>query len=820
MASRRKKNDSGRAPAERRLNGMGMRRIMVLALIFGILTFLVLFAKLWQLQVVQHETLENKAVTQQTREISSTANRGTIYDSTGTILAISGSVQNVILSPRDVKNGIDVAEKDEFGNKRSEAVMDAERETKYEEIKTVIADGLSQILGVESSEILTRLEDTESAYKVVAEKVEDDIADQVRAFIDENDLEGAVYLTDDSKRYYPYSSLASHVVGFVNRQDKGAYGLEALYNSQLAGIDGKIITAKNASGTEMPTNYGSITETQDGYDIHTTIDATIQAYAEKTLEEGIAKFDVINGGFCLVMEPDTGAVLAMATSPEFDLNDPNTISDKTLMNKINRATTNEERDELINEARLKQWSNKALSTSYEPGSTFKPLVVAAALEEGAITDSDFSVTCTGAVQRGGWTIRCSARSGHGTQNLRRVVMNSCNPGLIKIADSLGADKFYQYWENFGFTGTTGIELPGEQRSVFWSKEYFTSPASITELATASFGQRFTTTPIQLITALSAVVNGGHLMEPYLVQSVTDEEGNVVSYHEPQEVRQVISQETSDQVRSYMESVVNGGSGKNARVAGYSIGGKTGSSQTLDSTDHIIVSFLGFAPADDPEVIVLLGYDWPQPAASGQNRTASGVYISGGDMAAPMAGELLAEIMDYMGNHTSGSTGTSSNGVTVPQLGGKTAEEARATLNALGINVRTSGEGEVVTDQAPSAGSIVPKGSSAVLYLGQAKPKSTVEMPDLSGQTYAQAKKTLEDLGLYLNATGSGADGVGKVFSQATEAGTLVEVGTSVEVKFTEETTADTPGVDGVDWAQDDEAQQANKEATQKAQAQQ
>ena len=797
MANRRKRPNPWS-----KINGTGMRRIVILAGIFGVLTFVILFCKLWQLQVTDHDWLENKAITQQTREVTSTAHRGTIYDANGDILAISAAVQNVILSPRDLVDNVkdEVKTEDEFGNPRSENAIQAEQEAKLQSTYDLIADNLSRILGIDREEIMTRLKKTKSAYEVLAKKVEEDVSDQVRAFIEENKLERAVYLTDDSKRYYPYSTMASQVIGFVNSSNTGAYGLESLYNLDLAGTNGKIITNKNASGKEMPSSYSSYIDSINGYNVHTTIDSTIQMYAEKTLEEGIAKFDVINGGFCLVMDPDTGAVLGMASSPDYDLNDPSAIQDSVLqstLNKIKNTSTEEEYTAALNAAQLKQWSNKTLNTTYEPGSTFKPVVVAAGLEEGVISDSSTFV-CTGKVHIGDWDIRCSARSGHGTQTLRRALMNSCNMALIKIGQSLGADKFREYWENFGFTSTTGIELPGEQKSVFWTADKFGE----TELATASFGQRFTTTPIQIIRALSAVINGGHLMEPYVVQSVTDDDGNVVSYHEPKEIRQVISQETSDMVRSYMESVVNdvGGTGKNAKVAGYRIGGKTGSSQTLDSEDHIIVSFLGFAPADDPEVIVLLGYDWPQPSAPGQNTTKDGTYISGGNMAAPMAGELIANILDYLGYQKSGST-VNENGVTIPNVVGQTPDEARAALNALGLNVRTSGEGAVVTDQMPTAGSTVPKGSSTVLYLGEEKPKETVAMPDLSGMTYEEAKKALEDVGLYLNATGSGTSGT--VFEQLVLPGTPVELGATVEVKFAENTEPDN-GLSSAngDWAED------------------
>ena len=334
MAMKQNPGRRGGFFSNRNLDSGSMRRILILGGIFGVAAFVILFAKLWQLQVVEHENLEGQAVTQQTREVTSSANRGTIYDTNGDVLAISADVQNVILSPRDVASSVEVAEEDEFGNPRSEAIIEAERETKLQDTYDLIADTLSDILGIDREEIMTRLQKTNSAYEVLAEKVEDDVADQVRTFIDENDLESCIYLTDDSKRYYPYSTLAAQVVGFVNRANEGAYGLESLYNLELSGLDGRIITAKNASGTELLTPYTSYEDAVSGYDVHTTIDSTIQMYAEKALEEGIQKFDVINGAFCVVMDPDTGAVLAMASSPDYDLNDPSTVIDSVLQQNL------------------------------------------------------------------------------------------------------------------------------------------------------------------------------------------------------------------------------------------------------------------------------------------------------------------------------------------------------------------------------------------------------------------------------------------------------------------------------------------------------
>lgn len=789
MAPRQKK-----PRPSRRLSVGNLQRIVFLMVLFGVVTFAVLFVKLWQLQVVEHETLQSKAISQQTRVTSSLAHRGTIYDTNGDVLAISGSVKNVILSPRDILDSIEVKTTDEFGNPRSQTIIDAEKEQKAQAKIELIAEGMQDILDLNPGEIYQRMQDKpNSRWEVLAEKVPDEVGERVTAFVEENELKNCVYLTDDSKRYYPYSYLATQVVGFVNGENQGVYGVESLYNGQLAGENGRTITAKNASGREMLSKYSDITSTQNGYDVNLTIDTTIQLYAENVLEEGIAKFDVLNGAFCIVMDPNTGAIKALASYPDYDLNDPYTIQDATTRSKLARLerspkVSEEEYKEAYNEALFVQWRSKCLNTMYEPGSTFKPLVLAAALEEGAVDQSDI-FGCTGKVNVGGSEIRCSNRRGHGTQNLRQAVMNSCNPAFIKIGQKLGAQKFLDYWDAYGFNEKTGIELPGEEGSVFWNRDEFVSPAGITHLAVASFGQRFTITPIQLITAVSSVINGGHLMEPYLVQSVTDKEGNVISYHEPHQLRQVVSEDTSAQVRDMLESVVSSprGTGKNAYVPGYRIAGKTGSSQNLDSKDHVIVSFLGFAPADDPQVIVLLAYDWPDPAVHNAdcNYTKDHIYISGGSMAAPMAGRLIANILDYMGHQTTGVTAETNTGITVPKLTGYTLAEAQSSLTNQGLNYRTSGEGTVVTDQAPAAGSIVPSGTSVVLYLGTQRSEETVVMPDLSGMNFDQVNEVLEELGLYLSA--SGAVQGGTVFSQTVEPGTPIQVGSTVSVQFADET---------------------------------
>lgn len=687
-----------------------MRRIIVLSLFFGVLTFSVLALRLWQLQMVRHEELEGKAVEQQTREFTASARRGTIYDRNGEELAVSASVQNVVLSPRDVLALVPKGEGNTAGARQ------ADRQKKLDEYWDFLAAGLAEILDTDQAAIRKRLEKTNSAWEVLARKVEEDTAVRVRTFVEENGLEGCVILTTDVKRYYPQGTLACHAIGFVNGEGRGAYGLEAAFDKELAGVSGRVLTAKNAAGTEMPQPFTDLDDGLAGHDLRLTLDAGIQRFAEKALREGVQKYEAISGGFCIVIEPKTGALLALASYPDYDLNRPLEIADQGTAARLARlekdpSVDGESMQKAKAQARFVQWSSKYLNTAYEPGSTFKPIVMSAALEEGAVTPDD-RFHCAGVVNVGGWPIRCSNRSGHGTQTLQEALMNSCNPAHIAIGQRLGAEKFYEYWRKFGFPEKTGVELTGESGSRFWPEEEFISPNGLTSLATASFGQRFLVTPMQMAAALSAVVNGGQLMRPYLVSSVTDETGTVLRETGPAEVRRVISRETSDTVRGFLEQVVAGGTGKNAAVEGYRIGGKTGSSQTGE-TDHTIVSFAGFAPADDPAFLVLLAYDWPRPAAPGSTFTAGGVPISGGYMAAPMAGELIANILDYLGYERAGVTG-----VTMPSLVGETPDRARAKLAELGLAQRTVGEGDTVTGQVPAPGAGVPEGGTVVLTLGR------------------------------------------------------------------------------------------------------
>ena len=686
-----------------------MGRILVLALVFGAAAFSVLALRLWQLQMVRHDELEGKAIEQQTREFPSSAPRGTIYDRNGEELAVSASVQNVVLSPRDLLALVPQGE----GSTSEEQKSDRQRKLQAE--FDFLARELSAILDADEDALGKKLEKTNAAWVVLAKGVEEEKADRLRDFVAERGLEDCILLTADTKRYYPQGSLAAHAIGFVNGENHGAYGLEAAFDRELAGKNGTLLTAKNAAGTEMPVPFTALDEGVAGCDLKLTLDAGIQRFAEKTLREGVQKYDAVNGGFCIVIQPKTGALLALASYPDYDLNRPGEILDGTAAARLERMKKDPSLDgdalqKAKDQARFLQWSSKYLNTAYEPGSTFKPIVMSAALEEGAVTPED-RFHCAGVMNVGGWPIRCSKRTGHGTQTLQEALMNSCNPAHIVIGQWLGAEKFYQYWQAFGFPDRTGIELPGESGSRFWPAEEFVGPNGLTSLATASFGQRFLVTPIQMVAALSAVVNGGHLMEPYLVASVTGPDGTVLQEKQPKEVRQVISQETSDTVRGFMEQVVAAGTGKNAAVEGYRIGGKTGSSQTGEK-DHTIVSFAGFAPADDPAFLVLLAYDCPRPAAPGSTLTTGGLYISGGAMAAPMAGELIANILDYLGYEKDGTES-----VTLPPLTGDAPAKAKNKLSELGLEYRTIGEGAVVTEHTPPPGTAVPKGGTVVLTLG-------------------------------------------------------------------------------------------------------
>ena len=510
---------------------------------------------------------------------------------------------------------------------------------------------------------------------------------------------------------------------------------------------------------------------------------------------------------CIVADPNTMEILAMASSPEFDPNNYSAIMDSLLQGEASSnvqgiyeqlKAENDQKpaEEQLTDTELQQqaqaqanaavretqWRNKGLSEPYEPGSTFKALVLAAALEEGVVDEND-TFNCTGAYYLPGVTnpIHCSKRTGHGVQTLAEAVQNSCNPAFIEIGQRLGVEKFYDYFEAFGMTEKTGIDLPGENIGLDWGRDAMT----YVDLAVASFGQRFTVTPLQMIAGFSAVINGGNLYQPYVVQSISDASGAVIQSNEPTLVRQVVSQETSSRARTILESVVSEGTGGNAYQAGYRIGGKTGSSETTEK-DHTIVSFMGFAPADDPEIIVLLAYDNPKPSAPGSDYTDDLVYISGGNMAAPMAGEVIAQILDYLDVEKQYTAEESAAvDVTTPRVTGYTVADAESRLKNKGLSYRTIGEGDVVTSQVPAANSAVPGGSTVILYLGGAVPEETGTVPNVVGQSYEAAKNTLEAAGFFMRASGTSTfyTNSSRAQSQSVAYGEAAAIGTIIDVQF-------------------------------------
>ena len=783
------------------------RRTIFLMVLLGVVLFIPMVAQLWKLQVTQHADWQERAAGQQMQSITVSSGRGTIYDAQGEVLAMSATAYNLILSPADLIRNIDnLAENSsQFRDEAGETDQD-KVQALIDETRQNVARFLAGLLDQEESDFLTRLERTDSYYEVLATYLEEDEAEQVRQFISgyreqtgwNVGMSSILYLVETSQRYYPQSSVASHILGFIAQNESsggervGAQGLEAAYQELLTGTSGRVITGKTGINTELLSSYEEYFDGEDGYDLHLTIDANIQAMAEQTLAEGIETYDVKEGGFCIVMDPSTGAILAMASSPEFDPNRYSQIITQSLQEELESVAQqygedSEEYSTAWRDAYGEQLRNKALSDTYEPGSVFKPITVAMALEEGIIDPNDHYY-CGGSKVVGDRTIHCHQRRGHGDQNVTQALENSCNVALMDIGEEIGAELMWSYWDDFGLLPgeLTGIDLAGETESIFWPEDDFKGPYGAQSVAVASFGQRFQVTPIQMIRAFASVINGGHLLTPYLVQSVTDGAGNTVYYRETQETRQVISETTSSILRGMLESVVANGSGHNAYMAGYRIAGKTGTSEKGTLSNDVICSFMGFAPVDNPKVLVLLAYDSPERANGTSNYTAAGTYISGGNITAPMAGQLIADILDYLGvekQYTSQELASSD--TTMIRATGYELTVAKGLIQDRGLNVRTVGTGNIVTGQVPAAGVTIPGGSTVVLYLGDEEPAAQVEVPDLSGLSPSRAKETLENLGLFLRATGVSdyTDSTVEAVSQSIQEGTAVAPGTVVEVRF-------------------------------------
>lgn len=751
-------------------NRMMLRRTLFLLSVCGAAAFVVLAARLYYLQIVRHDELEARAIAQQVRETTVSAPRGTIYDAKGEVLAMSAGVDTIYLSPAEIaQNNEDAG---------------------------AIAAGLAEILGLDYDAVYAKTQNTRSWYEVVARKVEEDVATAVREFKEEGGYTG-IKLEADTKRYYPNGSLAAHVIGFVGTDNTGLGGIEAKYDKALSGTNGYVMRSTTAAGTDMLyTSWEDYFDAVPGSDMVLTIDAGIQYYVEKHLAQAVEDYDIQNGAAAICMEVDTGAILAMASLGNFDLNDYQTISGEAMAEIDAAASSDAERAELIAAAQQLQWRNKAISDTYEPGSTFKIITLAMALEEGVV-DMNSSFYCGGSTSVLGRNtpVRCWKSGGHGSQTLTQAVQHSCNVAFVNIGQRIGEERFYDYAEAFGFfertgdssaqlTGTTGIDLGGESGSIWWSEDVFCNPENLSQLAAASFGQTFNITPLQLITAVSACVNGGYLMQPYLVQSTTSPDGTVTE-HDSTPVRQVISEETSAKVRRILEQVVGDsteGTGRNAYVAGYRIGGKTGTStkttEEIAGNKEYIVSFIGFAPADDPQIALLVLLDNPS--------SESGIYVSGGQMAAPVVGKMMADILPYLGlepEYSDSELQTMDRAV--PDVMGLSIAEAQSRLAESGLSCRVIGSGGAVTSQLPAANSVIASGSEVLLY-ADAAPAGGGSVPNLNGMTYSQAREALAAMGLFIGSDSSVTDADNQLVSgQDIRAGTSAKAGTVITVTLYE-----------------------------------
>ena len=729
----------------RRANRIIQNRTMILMAVLGVLVFLILVIKLFSLQILRHDELEAKALDQQTRSTEVAATRGTIYDRNGNIMAISATAETVFLSPLEMDRAL------------------SDKDNPVAWTKDSVAQKLSEILEINKEGILKKMERTDSQYEVLKLRVEEDVADQIRTFINDEGVAG-VYMVTDAKRYYPYATLASQIIGFVGTDNYGLYGLEARYNDVLDGETGLVVSTKDPTGSDMLYGYEQYYKAQNGSDIVLTLDATVQYYVEKALSEMVTSTEA-QGATGIVMDAETGAVLAMASSPTYDLNDPSAVYESRLASLVKDGQLD------LADAQLRQWRNRAINDTYEPGSTFKVLTLAAALEEGVI-DENTTFDCTGSIHVLDATIHCSNRAGHGHQTLEQTAGNSCNPAFITYGLRLGTEKFYRYMKDFGLVNGSGIDLEGEALGIFAPQE----TASELDLACYAFGQNFNTTPVALISAQAACINGGYLHTPYVVERVVDSEGNVLSSHDSTPVRQVVSEETSAIVRRCLEYVVSSGTGRNGQVHGYRIGGKTGTADK-GNTGEVVLSFMCFAPADDPKYIMLLTLDSP----TGEGR-------GGGGTVAPYASRIMGEILPYLGVEPSYSAEELlGSDTTVNYVIGMTVADAEEKLKSKGFSVKVVGDGDTVTDQTPEGGTVIPGKSRVILYAGSEKPDTLCTVPSLVGLSPSEANMAVSSAGLLLRFTGTTDSGSGsvRVINQSEAAGAQVEAGTVISVQLSD-----------------------------------
>ena len=773
-----------RAEQSQRANRTILRRTLVLMVLFGVVVFIPLIVMLYNLMIRDHDYYEAQAIDNQTRYTSLSASRGQIFDRNMNVLASSKTVETVFIDPNEI----------------------AQEMTKPENSNLLdhIARGLSEILDVSTDFVYKQAEDKAFRYKVIRRKIPEELADEVRSFVSENEIKG-VYLETDAQRYYPYSSLAAQVMGFVSTDNVGSEGLEAYYDSYLQGTAGKVVTTKGNYGSEMLYTYEKYYDASDGDSLVTTIDQTVQHYLEKNLETAIEKYDIINGAFGIVMDVNSGQILAMANLGSYDPNNYQEIYDQALAGQLEAqyqdallldkdSNAYQEAMSAYNQAvaaeRLRQWRNRCVSDGYEPGSTFKLVTLAAALDCGAVTENS-SFYCGGheTFNDREQEVSCWKAAGHGMQTTMEALGHSCNIAFGHIGVNMTRKTFVEYFKAFGFLEKTGVDLPGEASGLFWAEDKF----SVANLISASFGQTFRVTPMEQVRAVAAIVNGGYLLKPYVVSQVLDSDGNVVKSNERTVLRQVISEETSATMCKMMEYVVTDGTAGSAKTPGYRVGGKTGTSEKIDTYDENgkpvedkIVSFIGVAPIDDPKYVVLVALDTPNYVA-GTSYTPHNQYISGGLMAAPTVRDVFLDILPYLGVEPDYSSDDIRGvNITLPDVIGMTEDEAAALLSGKSITYRTVGQGSTVSDQLPSPGAEVPGNSEIILYFGNAvKTTEQVEVPDFVGYGIADVDYLATNAGLYIQAKGTDhRDEYVTVAYQDIEPGTMVDRGTTITVEFT------------------------------------
>ncbi len=758
------------------------RGILVLMGVLGVAAFAVLVGGLVNLMLIKHEYYESKAISNQTRSTSVTASRGTIYDRNMEVLAASSTVENIFLDPLELQ--------------QNKADID------------FLAKNLAPILDVSEKFIKEQAADTSMRYKMLKRKQGQEVCQAVNRFIAENSIVG-VHLEPDSLRYYPNHEIASQLLGFTNTENVGSEGLEAYYNDVLEGTAGVVITTKGNNETEMLYSFEKYYEASDGDSVVLTVDLTVQRALRKQMLDAIDRYDVQNGAFGIVMDAQTGEILAMETIGGYDPNRYLEVFDPTAELQLEELyqtalalpeNTQERTDafavynDAVAAARLKQWRNRCVSDGYEPGSTFKLVTLAAAIDSGAVTLND-TFYCGGSEKFEGRSqvLNCWQHRGHGSQTTAEALQNSCNLAFAHIGLMTGGEAIYDYCNAFGLMETTGVDLPGEASGIFHSRERLTDHAQYgtSYLISTSFGQTVKPTPMQLVRAVAAIVNGGYLLEPHIVSQVLDAEGNVVSANERTVIRQVISEKTSATMCELLESVVTVGTAKNGKVVGYRIGGKTGTAEKTDQRDEggeltndKIVSFIGVAPMDNPRYVVLVALDTPNPA--------TGQYVSGGVMAAPTVAAVFEDILPYLGVQPDYSEEDMYRvNLSMPSVTGMSASEAAKVLEETYLSYRIIGNGAKVVSQLPPAGKAVPGHSTVLLYMDDSMPTDRVSVPDLRGKTVAEATQALTDLGLYLQAKGTDSTQWHVLVThQDLEPGSLVDRGTTLTVIFADTTDMD------------------------------